>query len=323
VNAQEPKNQSRWGVRYQPARRDLDSLSLGLILAPALTVGLVLLVTDLVRPALPVDWLGAPVRFGVALFAGITMAWLLVRRSAQLVRADHERALQETAEQVALRAMTEERGRLGRELHDGAAQLLAYVLLKVDTVADLLSAGRTLAAERELEQLRETADKTYQEARDAVVDLRTDVVQRGIASSLRTLCDQLGARSDLTVNLHVTPIADRMRPTVQLQAYQIAREALGNVRTHSAANQVWVRVDANGSNAVLLTIRDDGVGFDPAAAHVGKRRFGLHTMRERAESVGGRLAITAQRGQGTSVVAELPLEAPEEEEATEHATPIS
>jgi len=283
----------------------LDRLSWWVALGPPLVIALVEYLAQLSG----ITGSDATVGRVVAMFAGIAVGWYLWRRSAREFRAAHLRVVARKTEMAALKAAVEERERLGRELHDGAAQVLAYLLMKTDTVVDLLATGRVMEAERQLEHLRESADKAYQEARDAVVDLRTNPVRRGLASALRSLCEQISERTQLTISLHVTPIADRMTPTVQLQAFQITREALGNVQAHAQARSVWVRVDAHGPDAVALSVRDDGTGFDPEVAHVGKKRFGLLTMRERAESVGGTLGITGQRGKGTTVVAELPLQA--------------
>jgi len=284
---------------------DLDRLSWWVTLGPPLMVGVVQLIVE----ATGSDWSGGLIGLVVAIVAGAALGWFLWRRAAWAFRAGHQRAVARKTEMASLTAAIEERERLSRELHDGAAQVLAYLLVKTDTVVDLLATGRVMEAERQLEQLRESADKAYQDARDAVVDLRTNPVRRGLPSALRALCEQFTDRTQLTISLHVTPISDRLAPTVQLQAFQIAREALANVRAHAQARHVWLRVDAHGPGAVVLTVRDDGVGFDPAASHVGKKHFGLLTMRERAESVGGTLGITGQRGKGTSVVAELPLRA--------------
>lgn len=296
---------------------ELDRLSWWAILGPALLVGLVDLAVEIASDIVGGDWSGGHLRRSVAVAAGVGFGWLLWQRTAEAFRRAHLRAAARKSELAALSAVTEERGRLSRELHDGAAQVLAFILVQVDTILELLATGRIREGERQLEQLRTSTDRAYRETRDAVVDLRTDPARRGIASALRSLCEQVTSRTDITVNLYVTPIADRMAPTVQLQAFQIAREALANVQAHSGARNVWVRLDAHGPNTVLLSIRDDGVGFDPAVAHAGKKRFGLLTMRERAESVGGRLGITGQRGKGTSVVAELPLEPKGDED---HAT---
>ncbi len=296
----------RWGLPGdEDDRGDLDRLMWWVALGPALMVGLV----ELTVEATGSDWSNGYIGRIVAVLAGIAFGWLLWRRTAWAFRTAHVRVLSRKCEMAALTAIVDERERLSRELHDGAAQVLAYLLVRIDTVVDLLATGRVMEAERQLEQLRTSADKAYQDARDAVVDLRTNPVRRGIASALRDLCERFTDRTQLTISLHVTPIADRLAPTVQLQAFQIAREALANIRAHAQASHVWVRLDAHGPGAVMLTIRDDGVGFDPAAAHAGKKRFGLLTMRERAESVGGRLEITGQRGKGTSVTAELPLQA--------------
>ena len=172
-------------------------------------------VVELIVVSTGSDWSQGHIGRAVAVLAGITFGWLLWRRSAWAFRSAHLRAVARKCEMASLKSAVEERERLGRELHDGAAQVLAYLLVKTDTVVDLLATGRVMEAERQLEQLRESADKAYQDARDAVVDLRTNPVRRGLASALRALCEQTSDRTQLTISLHVTPISDRMAPTVQ------------------------------------------------------------------------------------------------------------
>ncbi|MFL6243845.1 MAG: sensor histidine kinase, partial [Acidimicrobiia bacterium] len=109
-----------------------------------------------------------------------------------------------------------------------------------------------------------------------------------------------GLKADLRV--HGTP---ELASTVQIELYRIIQEALNNAVRHARAESVAVDVDAT-DDMVTITVRDDGVGFDPAARAIRERRLGLTSMRERAESLGGTLTIETAPRSGTTVRVEVP-----------------
>ncbi len=212
------------------------------------------------------------------------------------------------AELAALNAMVEEREQLSREVHDGSAQVLASVLLRVDSVQDLLAGGRVVAARAELERLRATADAAYAEARDDIAGLRTGLRKQSLAEAVRSLVDRFEERHEIVVDLRVDEVAERLGPIAQLQALRIVQEALANVRQHARARRARVCIETSEDGGLRVSVRDDGLGFDPAiGVDDGRQRFGLVTMRERAESVDGWLEVTSSPGAGTTVTVELPL----------------
>ena len=101
-------------------------------------------------------------------------------------------------------------------------------------------------------------------------------------------------------------------PDAELQLMRILQEALTNVRHHARAAGVSVRLERSG-DAARLIVTDDGCGFDPARpAADGRPRFGLATMRERAEAAGGKFCLESQPGRGTTIEVTFPLRVPEE-----------
>jgi signal transduction histidine kinase len=114
-----------------------------------------------------------------------------------------------------------------------------------------------------------------------------------------------GIRTELVVG--DPPALEDLPSPVEVQLIRLIQEALTNVRKHSQASKAWVRVDREDGN-VLITIEDDGAGFDPAAHdRDGWPRFGLQMMRERAEGVGGSLDVDSIAGKGTQVSVSMPL----------------
>jgi signal transduction histidine kinase len=106
--------------------------------------------------------------------------------------------------------------------------------------------------------------------------------------------------------------ADRLSPEAEVQVFRIIQEALANVRRHAGARQVSVEVSVDRAQ-ILIAVRDDGRGFDPdARPAVGQSRFGLRTMAERAETLGGTLEVESAPQSGTLVRLRVPLLSPEQ-----------
>ncbi|MBI4277713.1 MAG: histidine kinase, partial [Armatimonadetes bacterium] len=121
---------------------------------------------------------------------------------------------------------------------------------------------------------------------------------------------QYSLQSGIHVDL-VTPGRDtpRLSPLVEIQLLRIIQEALANVRKHASASRAAVRFDTEGG-FLVATIEDDGRGIDNGQQALGRGpRFGLQTMRERAESVGGTFTVESAPGHGTTVIVKVPLSA--------------
>lgn len=209
-------------------------------------------------------------------------------------------------DQVRGLAAAEERLRIAHEMHDGLAQVLAYVNTKAQAVKEFLHSGATAEAAAQLDQLAAAAREVYTDVREAILGLRTTAdPDPDLAAALRLYTESWQDQTGVIAELEAESV--RLTPAVELQLIRIVQESLTNVRKHARAGRVEIRLteDADG---VRLSVADDGAGFAPGAAG-GPRdlpRFGLATMRERAESVGGKIAVTSAPGQGTRIVVELP-----------------
>ncbi len=229
---------------------------------------------------------------------------IMYRLTVQLEREVARR----NTELVALRALMDERERLSREIHDGSAQVLATVLAKLDTIRVHLEASQTDSAIAELDSLRQLAAETYRDTREAIGGLRIGLQDHAFSDELLRMCRQFESRTGIRVELRTDPVAEALTPTVQLQAIRIVGEALSNVRKHAGAATVLVEIDRGSADSVRITVQDDGVGFEEERARAASGHFGLRTMRERAESIGGWLGIMSEPGEGSAIVAELPLD---------------
>jgi signal transduction histidine kinase len=209
-------------------------------------------------------------------------------------------------------AIQGERERIAREMHDGLAQVLAYVNTKSQAVDEMLASGRVPEARRQLSELASAARSVYVDVREAILNLSTPMpADRGVTAALEEYAALYAESSKLAVRFKATPgaVAAPLSAAAQAEVFSIAREALTNVRKHARAHRVGIDVDSAATD-FILSIEDDGVGFDADLLAAGPERwphFGLAGMRERAESIGGRISWHSRLGAGTRVELHVPV----------------
>ncbi len=203
-------------------------------------------------------------------------------------------------------AVTEERARIAREMHDGLAQVLGYLSLQMQTLEALVRRGDCPATLAELKQARAHILEAQADVRENILSLRTTLAgDIGLLPALQQYLDEFQVQTGIAAELvNAAPGAPRLSPLAEAQLVRIVQEALTNVRKHAGAGQVQVRLAA-AEGELRVAIADNGQGI--SAPEDGRWRFGLSTMRERAESVGGDLSIHSAPGQGTTIEARLPL----------------
>ncbi len=194
-------------------------------------------------------------------------------------------------------------------MHDTIAQVLGYVNTKAQAVETLLAAGEHERATEHLAQLAEAAREAYADVRENVLGLRASSgTERDFRGALRAYLGRWQEMSGVTVQFDAELKAIQnlsMEPAVELQLLRIIHEALTNVRKHARTDTVSLRFsEANGW--IEAVVEDEGRGFPAAeSGAVGVPRFGLATMRERAEAVGGELTVSPRPGGGTIVRARV------------------
>ncbi len=216
----------------------------------------------------------------------------------QVALAVENARLRERVERAAAAA---ERSRLARELHDSVTQSLFAASLKADVVAETCVAPTPRLAQA-LEDLQRLTRGALAEMRTMLLEMRPDALARvPLGELLRHLVEAAQSRSRITLDLSVgsrRPLPEEVHVTF----YRVAQEALNNVVGHAAASSA--RVELTGDEAVVLTVADDGKGFDQA--RVSPDRLGIISMRERAGSVGADFTIETAPGRGTVVTLEWP-----------------
>lgn len=211
-------------------------------------------------------------------------------------------------EQVRNLAALEERERLSREIHDNLAQALSILKLLASETTDLLDNGEIERAKARLAELKSTTSEAHADAREAILSLRTS--PSSAAEFLPALEIYLNKyRSVHGVNaLLITEenLPINLPPKAVIHLTRIIQEALANVRKHAHASQATIQMRQNNGH-LCITVEDDGIGFDPIAV-LGSSGggVGLQVMSERAESLGGSVAVEAHPGQGTRVVIQVP-----------------
>jgi len=188
------------------------------------------------------------------------------------------------------RAVADERARVAREIHDGLAQYL----FAISTQVSMLESGAPL--EQVLPRLKRASTAAQQEARFAVLALSSAGGSARFDSALRRYVEVLTADGELDVELDVDPQV-RLAPDEQIEVFRIVQEGLGNARRHAGAEHVEVSILQRGGRRVV-SVRDDGVGFDADTAEAGQ---GLENMKLRAEAIEGDLKLRSSTGRGTAI----------------------
>jgi len=204
-------------------------------------------------------------------------------------------------------AVVEERSRIAREMHDSLAQILGYLGLETQTLEALVRQGDQDAVLAELREARESIKSAQADVRENILSLRTALAgNAGLISALKEYVEEFGIQTGIATEIAGHAPDDlELSPLVEAQCVRIVQEALTNVRKHAQAKHVFVAMTSL-NDQLEIDITDDGIGF--TAGTVPHGHFGLQTIRERADSVGGRVAISSQPGQGTSITLNLPLE---------------
>jgi signal transduction histidine kinase len=212
-------------------------------------------------------------------------------------------------QQVQDQAIVEERERIAREMHDSLGQVLGYISAQTLAVKKFALDGNTGQAVAELEQMHHSATDLYADVREGILSLRTSTREAGglipaLRKYIRRYQEMCGIETRMDVDLGAE--GSPLLSSTEIQLLRVVQEALSNVRKHAQAGQVVVHIGQT-NGRLDVEVRDDGTGFDPENLTAsGWPRFGLRTMRERAESVGGTFQLDAPPGGGTRIAVSVP-----------------
>jgi signal transduction histidine kinase len=201
------------------------------------------------------------------------------------------------------------RRRLARDLHDGPAQLLAAIIINIEFIRQLLEYEPTKVLE-ELNNMVPLAQKALRQLRTLLFDLRPVILEtQGLAPALELYVEKQREGSDLGYHVQVSGFSGRLAAQAERVIFSIVQEAVGNVRKHAKARNVWIAVSEQ-DGCLQVEVRDDGRGFDVDklnAEYDQRGSLGTLNMREYAQAIGGKLSVSSRPGGGTTVTLTAPL----------------
>ena len=216
-----------------------------------------------------------------------------------------EEALKDLSRRL-IRAHEEERALLARELHDDLTQRLAVLAIDVGS-AELAAPDGPNAGT--LRAVREGLVRLSEDVHTLAYQLHPSVLEElGLLEALRTECERITRQGRVDVSARLAPLPEFVGREEALCIFRVAQEALNNVMRHAGARAATVDLRPM-DGGLLLAVRDDGGGFDPAGTG-GRRSLGLASMRERVHLVNGTVDVESAPGAGTSIVAWVPVKGP-------------
>lgn len=202
-------------------------------------------------------------------------------------------------QRVADSAVSEERRKIARDLHDGLAQELTFVTTQVRR---LTKRPELAPVDGQLQRIASASQRALDESRRAIDHLQAPA-DEPLDALLTKAAEQVAGRVGARVRSSVAPDA-HTAPEVAEQLVRIVREAVTNATRHGGAD--YIALNLAGGSELVLTVEDNGVGFDPGAGGNGMSGFGLISMRERAEALGGSFDLRSQPDGGTTVEVRVP-----------------
>jgi two-component system sensor histidine kinase DegS len=207
-----------------------------------------------------------------------------------------------------IRSQELERQRIAREIHDGPAQAIANVVLRMDILGKIYEKDPS-KVRGEIARMKEIAQGALDEIRGFIFDLRPMTLQDlGLIATIKRIVSSLKELSKIDVRLVVEGEERPLVQLVSLAVFRIAQEAMNNIKKSSQCNVAWVHLKWFDDRVVLI-VEDDGVGFDvnePSNSEKKYVSFGLLGMQERADDINAELEVISSPGKGTKVVLMVP-----------------
>lgn len=209
-----------------------------------------------------------------------------------------------------LEAQESERKRIARDIHDGPAQYMANLVMKVDICKMVLKKNLEEGL-NELEDLKESVKTALKEVRGIIFDLRPmSLDDLGLIETIKQIITSISKESNINITTNLKPIVTEIEAIIQVAVYRIIQEIFSNIRKHSKAENVEVKLDF-GTKYLMLIIKDDGIGFD--VEETLKRvktkgaSYGLIGIFDRVSQLQGKIEINSAQNKGTTYIVKLPI----------------
>lgn len=208
-----------------------------------------------------------------------------------------------------IQAQEEERKRVAREIHDGPAQSIANVVFRSEYVERLLETD-IKAAKIELNDFKLQVRNTLKDIRKIIFDLRPMALDDlGLIPTLRRFIDKFYQQTGVSTDLMIIGSERRLPPSIEVTIFRVIQEALNNVHKHAQSKLPKLKIEFQ-QNHINLVIQDRGVGFDLEKIMTTtneRESYGLLSLKERTELIGGELKIITSPGGGTKIISKIPL----------------
>jgi len=208
-----------------------------------------------------------------------------------------------------IKAQEQERQRVSKEIHDGPAQTMANIVLKAE-LCDRLIDLDIEKAKNELNTLKGVVRESLKDIRKIIYDLMPmSLVDLGLIPTIQRLILNFEEETKISVDFVVNNKGEIKESIIQLTIFRIVQEALNNIKKHSKAQNVIIRINI-GTEKIYLKIIDDGIGFnvgEKVDSFNTKSGFGLYSIRERVDLLKGKIEIDSELGKGTKINVIVPL----------------
>jgi signal transduction histidine kinase len=284
-------------VSWRYARRSVILFCVG---TSVLDSVLIILFIPLDRANLAVALSSIVFRLVILLLVGLMVNLLVtVQRTQAHALRDANARLRDYAATREQLITSQERNRLARELHDTLAHTLAAATVQLEAV-QVIWETQPERARQLVEESAVTMRGGLQDTRRALQALRAEPLESvGFVASIQLLAESIQARYKVNTTIETADDVIWLTHEQEHVVYRVAQEALLNSAQHAHAQQIRINIEETGG-ALRLTIRDDGIGFDPGEIDTDAH-FGIQGMRERAAMIGAELNVSSQAGQGTKI----------------------
>ncbi len=241
---------------------------------------------------------GGPSSLVVAMVEDITE-----KKTAEANLQRSEARLQTLASRL-IQAREEEQRRIAQELHDDLGQRVTLLALGLEELRTRLAEAGQDSSEL-ASDLHSKADELATDIHNLSRQLYSPKLEfLGLHSALRRLCENISVQQHISTTFHAEELPTNLPRGLELCIFRVAQEALNNIIKHSNSPKAFVEL-ARAGDAIVLIVKDLGIGFDSATAKGG---IGLSTMRERLRKFGGELFVESIPGKGTAIIAKVNLE---------------
>jgi len=200
-----------------------------------------------------------------------------------------------------------ERRKIARELHDGPAQSLASMLIRLDLIMRMIPED-DIHIRHELQNLKAIGTESLTDVRSIMYDLKPTLVHdQGLSNTFKDYFNEYEAKYDFVIDYVVFGQQRQYDLALEVGLFRLVQEAITNVRKHAGVNKALVKMEDSGS-LLTVVIKDEGCGFDPNEISKHRESYGIMGMKERVQLFGGELQILSQPGEGTQIIIKVPLE---------------